>query len=470
MHTRARTLHFALFTAFWASFSWATAFLSSAEPLTESLVRHARKIVLYPGTYDPLNRGHLKRIEDALGPEVQADLVILLPSRFLVHKEGTALSHRLNMIHAALKDSPKASYPWSGELFRVYSEQSTARFVGALRKLNPTLDLQVLIGEDVAQSVLATLSILFRIHPSRWIVGARGSLARPKITPLLDTQSVQFLQTNTLSVSSSRARAYLYAHPELYAGRGSDPGLEELLPQNVSRYIMEHGLYLDLPSLDPALRSRYLSIDIARTLFRHARQSGWGVLRSLGIWKTAHRFEFHAAERDGEPFILKQPIDTDAKRTIDTDASAAWWVLRVSAWLNAHTGIHAAPIVDYAPDGSWLIQKLHAEGTVADKIASDTLGWLEAEALKKLYDEAASIERINGLGLDLRADQIAVNDDHATLLHFEPRQKGDARPKTFSDQMRLWRGQARADREHPSAFTRCSKALSDQTDPSRSNR
>lgn len=106
------------------------------------------KIIIYPGSFDPLHNGHLliaRKAKEKIG----ADQVLFLLSPSTVWKKViTSYKHRQNMLEAGLDDlSFKVS---------TIEEQNEGKTnytyitIKTLRKLNPHAELFLLIGEDQA--------------------------------------------------------------------------------------------------------------------------------------------------------------------------------------------------------------------------------------------------------------------------------------------------------------------------------
>lgn len=107
------------------------------------------KIIVYPGSFDPVHNGHLlvaEHAKRALG----ADLVLFLLSPSTVWKKvKTSFSHRANMIEEALKD--KEGY----ELSRIEEGNEgklnyTYITFMRLKEIYPEDELYLLLGEDQA--------------------------------------------------------------------------------------------------------------------------------------------------------------------------------------------------------------------------------------------------------------------------------------------------------------------------------
>lgn len=109
------------------------------------------KIIVYPGSFDPLHNGHLL-IARHTKREIGADLVLFLLSPSTVWKKvQTSFNHRANMISAALKDEE------GFELSRIEEGNEgklnyTYLTFMRLRELYPHDELYLLLGEDQAMA------------------------------------------------------------------------------------------------------------------------------------------------------------------------------------------------------------------------------------------------------------------------------------------------------------------------------
>lgn len=211
--------------------------------------RHASKLIIYGGSFDPPHRAHIELPFEA-ARTIGADGVLFVPAGQPPHKarQVTPAEHRLRMLELALAGHPRAAI-WRGEIDR----QGPSFTVDTLRQLRSEfgdrVELRLLMGADMAatfdqwrepreierlaeplvmmrppppppppetdQSVLATMPADF--DRGRW-----GS----RIVPMRE-----------IDVDSTRLRALLAA------GRYDDPYVQAMIPPAVLQYIHEHALY-----------------------------------------------------------------------------------------------------------------------------------------------------------------------------------------------------------------------------------
>ncbi len=195
---------------------------------------------LFGGTFDPPHLGHLilcRAAFDQLG--LQRLLWVLTP--YPPHKQGqpiTLLHHRLAMVKLALDGTPF-------ELSRVELDRSGPHYtldtVNILAGQNPGADLLYLMGSDSLNDLPAWHRPADLVSALRYI----GVMRRPGETPDLPAlerlipglmAKVRFVEAPPVDISASDIRGRV---------RQGEP-FEQLVPEEVGRYIREHQLYQSL--------------------------------------------------------------------------------------------------------------------------------------------------------------------------------------------------------------------------------
>jgi nicotinate-nucleotide adenylyltransferase len=214
---------------------------SSAPPPLAEAARHARRLGVLGGSFDPPHLGHLhaaRRAREAFALEH----VVFVPAARPPHKPGRHLAggrERLEMLALLLAEEPDVSV-WGVELGR----QGPSFTIDTLRELRrlvpPPAALFLILGEDnladfprwrAAEEIVALAQPIV-VHRSSSdpaalaLPAGLSSIARARL-------ALGRLASPALDVSSTEVRAAL-------ASGGSLP---DPLPERVLAYVRAHGLY-----------------------------------------------------------------------------------------------------------------------------------------------------------------------------------------------------------------------------------
>ncbi len=199
------------------------------------------RIGLYGGTFDPIHRGHLEPVRQALA-ELRLDRVVYVPTAHPPHRDGgehaPALA-RFAMVELAVLEDPRLVVS-QHEL--VAGPAYTVETVEHFRSLDPRAELFVLMGADAfsrlptwrrwrdlaAQAVVAVLR-----RPGKPGTHSEGAL-EPELRELLESGRALLLGNQPVETSATELRARL--------GRGERPSPAEL-PAAVLQYIEKYALY-----------------------------------------------------------------------------------------------------------------------------------------------------------------------------------------------------------------------------------
>ncbi|MEQ1892546.1 MAG: nicotinate (nicotinamide) nucleotide adenylyltransferase [Planctomycetota bacterium] len=204
--------------------------------------RHAQRLGLFGGSFDPPHLGHLHVVRRARAA-FALDHVVLVPAAEPPHKLGQPLSAgalRLELLQKLLAGEEGVSL-WSVELERAGPSYTidTLRALrkqaqGALFLIVGTDNLEGLPGWREAEAVLALAQPIVVPRAGTRAEAVAAALADERLSARARTRlALGRLTGPTVDVSSSELRA------ALARGAGSHP----LLPEAVAAAVRAHGLY-----------------------------------------------------------------------------------------------------------------------------------------------------------------------------------------------------------------------------------
>jgi nicotinate-nucleotide adenylyltransferase len=204
--------------------------------------RHAQRLGLFGGSFDPPHAGHLHVVRRARAA-FALDHVVLVPAARPPHKLARTLSAgeaRLELLRALLRDEPGVSL-WSHELERAGPSYTidTLRALrketqGALFLIVGTDNLEGLSGWREAEAVLALAQPIVVLRAGTSPASLDAVLCDARLSSRARTRlALGRLHGPTVDVSSSALRAAL-------AAGAVEP---ELLPPAVAKLALARGLY-----------------------------------------------------------------------------------------------------------------------------------------------------------------------------------------------------------------------------------
>jgi nicotinate-nucleotide adenylyltransferase len=199
------------------------------------------RIGLYGGAFDPIHRGHLEPVREAL-EELRLEQVLYLPTASPPHKGGYQLAPalaRYAMVELALLDDARSKVS-PHEL--VEGPSYTVETVEHFHALDPAAELFLLVGADAfvglptwrrwpALAALAVVAVLQRLD---WPPERFERALSAELRGLLDSGRAVRLSNRPVAAASSELRARL--------ARGERPSPAEL-PGPVLQYIEKYALY-----------------------------------------------------------------------------------------------------------------------------------------------------------------------------------------------------------------------------------
>lgn len=196
------------------------------------------RVGLMGGTFDPIHLGHLQ-IASYGKEQFGLDQVWFMPtgSSYHKHKQWVSTMHRCAMVQLAISDRPDF-YFCDLEVQR-QGPTYTAETLTELRREYPEVEFYFMVGADSLNYMEHWYKPQVIFDDAVILVAGRNTQTREeidqKIQQLTDCfhGDIRVINKPVLSVSSSQIREGLLKGQEV----------KSVLPEPVSRYITDHGLY-----------------------------------------------------------------------------------------------------------------------------------------------------------------------------------------------------------------------------------
>jgi nicotinate-nucleotide adenylyltransferase len=201
----------------------------------------SQRIALFGGTFDPIHRGHVTVIRAALDA-LDLEQVILVPSAVPPHKRGRQLApgeHRLAMCRLAAKADPRLVV--SDVELRQTGPSYTVSTLQAIASEHADAELLLIIGADMLRDFhlwhraeeIARLAQVVTLPRPEVELGRLAELRQRIGDAAVDEMLGRVLPTPLVEISSTDIRNRL----------ASGKPIDDLVPPDVGRYIVTHGLY-----------------------------------------------------------------------------------------------------------------------------------------------------------------------------------------------------------------------------------
>lgn len=408
-----------------------------AKPLTEQDVRQARRIAIFPGTFDPFTNGHLASAQAVLDSG-KADLVILTPGGNPL-KSPMPSSIRLSLIDAALSEHAKIAYPYGPTLGL---GDSSANLSAWIKQVNPEAKVLAVMGTDVANSPVIPFMMSRRLKAESLLVLTRQGYKLGAVRSPVPYEVITDPQTLS-GFSSSEIKKYFSQNVELYFTKNRS--LEKLPPgidKAVAEQIFSNGIYLsNLESNKIPLHQALLSkvknkafqvglYDIIRKLIVLIKarpnikqvEIGGQVIQIEKYLGSGIYADVYTIKYNGEEAVVKIAKDTVKGRR------ALLRSIPVHRWIQERTNIIVPDVYAYDTEGRWMVSEL-VNGLSLDKTPNP--GTLPKE-VRDMYDEALRLKNSSGIKLDLSADNIFLRDGQPVLVDFDPIPESNVFPENYS--------------------------------------
>ena len=198
-----------------------------------------QQLGLFGGSFNPIHNGHLhlaKAVKQSLGLAG----VVLMPTGEAPHKssaEYAPASDRLEMCRLAAE-----KYAWmrvSDHEIRKKGKSYTVETLRALHALHPQTDWTLMIGSDMLLTFTEWRAWQEILQMARICAVSRetGDL------PALYAAAERLRQQPSASVTVLSAAPFPASSTEIRQNLQNDADCSCLLPENVVKYIQDHGLY-----------------------------------------------------------------------------------------------------------------------------------------------------------------------------------------------------------------------------------
>ena len=198
------------------------------------------RIGVMGGSFDPVHYGHVNLARDAM-EQVGLDRVLVVPARlqpFKLDRVPASGEDRMEMLRLALAEDPKIK-PCSFELERDGVSYTYLTLRGLQEQFGPDARLYFIFGADSLLKVDTWMEAEELLTKYAYIVGSRPGYLDEELTAQQEKLTKEFgteihwIHNRTFDVSATEIRE------KIAAGKPVD----DLIPAEVERYIIEHGLY-----------------------------------------------------------------------------------------------------------------------------------------------------------------------------------------------------------------------------------
>lgn len=429
---------------------FATSVTAWAVELSDETLRSAKRIVLIPGTFDPITNGHLEMAKKTMA-SWNADLAILLPNSNPFHKTASPLEVRVRLIKTVVASEAKigVSRELDAKLSSSVEEGSTAfdsRLVKRIRELNPDVTIALAVGEDVAEKTTTRFSLGRRTSPDEILIVNRPSAKADSIASVWKGERTSFVEAPSYSISSTTVRNLLHDNFDLYfksaEERRGEPAYKELLaamPEAEVREILDSGLYIDRALGGAVSVKQKMRLITARAFRRLASFLGlYEELKSEMVSRVA-KPEAVTIEIDGKTYrsirhlgsglsadaflIEKDGVQVVAKVARDTEKSrmALLRSIPIHLWAQKKLKMNVPELVGYEAEGRWLLTSYVPGPTLSAQIESyGPLGAKTRASVLELHQKVKRMLEQSAVKLDFAPDNIIVKDGRAHLVDLGP--------------------------------------------------
>lgn len=202
-------------------------------------VLHMKCIAIMGGTFNPVHIGHVRMAREVLSLKHDIDRLVFMPNNLPAYKDKRELidtEHRINMLKLALADYPDMSVS-TLEIDRG-GVTYTADTLDELLRVNPHLKIYFIMGMDSLKSLHLWHRYKDVVDNCHLLVFDRDvDIDKNKDIDsyIYENAKIEYIHNDKMDVSSSEIRKLI-----------SDGNMPyKLLPDGVSDYIIEHGLYVN---------------------------------------------------------------------------------------------------------------------------------------------------------------------------------------------------------------------------------
>lgn len=200
-------------------------------------VLHMKCIAIMGGTFNPVHIGHVRMAEEVLFLIHDIDRLVFMPNNLPAYKDKQELidaEHRINMLKLALAHYPDMTIS-TLEIDRG-GVTYTADTLDELLRINPHLKIYFIMGMDSLKSLHLWHRYKDVVDKCHLLVFDRDTDKHNDIDSYIyENAKIEYIHNDKMDVSSSEIRELI-----------SDGNIPyKMLPDGVSDYIIEHGLYVN---------------------------------------------------------------------------------------------------------------------------------------------------------------------------------------------------------------------------------
>ena len=225
---------------------------------SDNSIPNLKSIILYGGTFNPIHQGHIQPVLE-VAEAIAADLLIYLPCHLPPHKETPNVSseHRLAMTQLAL-NGIHSDFEIQVSDFELTQAQASYSLLSIqhFRQRYPKAKLYFLMGMDSLlnfdtwyhwQDILQYCDLLVMQrpnYPQQQLANINPFLQSlmSQFSGSLDTAKIHIFSVDEVNMSSTKVRKQLIKNNE--NSNITSYILDKVaLPESVTNYISQHGLY-----------------------------------------------------------------------------------------------------------------------------------------------------------------------------------------------------------------------------------
>lgn len=432
----------ALVALFILSFS-----LAQAKPLTPEELAKCKSIAIVAGTYDPFTTSH-EAMGTTIRKELPFDCVLYLPTQDPPHKIATPFETRYEMLEEALKNEDGLFYPSREDLALKPKD-----YVKKIRGLNHDKKVFAVLGSDLSDKSYMYYINEFRLDPDGYIITGRGD--EVKVASAFKNKPTHIIHPE-VSGSSTQARTWFTEKPDLYFSSGlkADDLPKHILREDVSRYILNNGLYLGSDGVTTRGPLRMAKTAFTSTLNKvglyhplremlvnkHKQDQlteltiegkKYPLKKHLGSGLTADAYVFNY---DGQDMVVKI-----ANQRPRSPASIKQDVL-IGNWLNSKTSILVPEVHYMDPDGQFKVTTKVGGESLGEYI-SRRKGVIEPEIEKQLrnaVEDMVKLSKTTNIKLDLSVDNLKIWNGNVYLIDAGPIPPDVKHPMSYEEFTKTW--------------------------------
>lgn len=421
--------------------------LAIAKPFTAEEMAKCKSIAIVAGTYDPFTYGH-ENMGIAIRKELPFDCILYLPTKDTPHKLSSPIQTRYDMLEAALKNEEGLFYPVRSDI-----DIDPKDYVRKMRELSQNKTVFAVLGSDLSDKNYMYYINKYRLDPDGYIITGRGD--EVKVASAFKNKPHHVIHPEN-STSSTKARTWFAERPESYfqTGLKAEDLPHQILREDVSRYIMNNGLYLGSDGVT------------TRSPFRMAKTAFTSTLNKVGLYHPLREVMVNKHKQDQLTEIVIDNKKYPLKKHLGSGLTADAYVFNydgqdmvvkianqrptapfaikqdvlIGTWLNEKTSIKVPDVHYMDPDGKF---------KVTTKVGGESLGeYLKRKngvidpaietQLRAAVDDMLDLSKKTNIKLDLSVDNFKIWNDKVYLIDAGPIPADVKHPMSYEEFTKTW--------------------------------